>query len=169
VSAVAGDLALDTARLVAIGASAEHVDALQACLAAAPRYFRITERRAPAPDEAARLLADVEADPQRRLWAFAARGGGEVVALLDLHLDYPEPGTAHVGLLLVREALQGRGLGREIVERLEAALAARGFAALRLSVVDEDAGARAFWERLGFPVAGRPGGGVTVFEKPLGR
>jgi ribosomal protein S18 acetylase RimI-like enzyme len=76
--------------------------------------------------------------------------------------------VVHVGLLLFREACQGLGYGRETVGALEHAVAARGFTALRASVGDENTGAAAFWERMGFEPAGRLPGDVTVWEKKLG-
>jgi RimJ/RimL family protein N-acetyltransferase len=156
-----------TARLTVVEATRAGLEALQACLDGCPDYFERTEGAAPGRDAAALLLDEAEADPMRRLYLFSLRRGGVPAALLDLWLDQPEPGTAHVGLLLVREALQGQGLGGEAVAALEAALGAAGCQALRLSVTDENRQAEGFWERLGFAAVGRLDGGVTVFEKPL--
>ncbi len=160
-------LALDGPRLRALPAAAAHARHLQACLDGAPAYFLATEGALPGPDAAARLLSDAEADPQRRLFLLAPRAGGAPVGLLDLQLEYPEPDTAQVVLLLFRERCQGLGYGRETTAALEAALAGRGVRALRLSVVDENAGAHAFWERVGFAAVGRLERGVTVYEKVL--
>ena len=142
--------------------------ALQACLDGCPDYFSRTEGAAAGSDAAARLLDEAEVDPLRRLYLFRLRRGGAPAALLDLWLHHPEPGTAHLGLLLVREALQGQGLGREAVAALEAALATAGCHTLRLSVTDENHEVEGFWAQLGFASVGRLDGGVTVYEKPLG-
>jgi ribosomal protein S18 acetylase RimI-like enzyme len=141
---------------------------LQACLDAAPDYFTLTEGAPAAPDAAGRLIDEAEADPLRRVLLLAAPDAGGPVGLVDLWLDQPEPGTAHVGLLLVRERLRGRGYGAEATAALERTLAQAGFQVLRLSVGDENPGARLFWERVGFAEVGRLEGGVTVFEKLLG-
>jgi ribosomal protein S18 acetylase RimI-like enzyme len=141
--------------------------ALQACLDGSPGYFERAEGAPAGADAAARLLDEAEADPLRRLYLFTLRTGSLPAALLDLWLDQPEPGTAHLGLLLVREALQGRGLGREAMAALEAALAAAGSGLLRLSVADENREVEGFWERLGYAAVGRLEGGVTVYEKVL--
>jgi RimJ/RimL family protein N-acetyltransferase len=154
-------------RLAGLEAERADQDRLQACLEAAPGYFLLTEGAPPAPDAAARLLDESELDPLRRVLLLASRRGGEPVGLVDLWLDQPEPGTAHLGLLLVRERLQGQGYGAEATTALERSLAQAGYSLLRLSVGDENPGARAFWERLGFAEVGRLGGGVSVFEKPL--
>ena len=160
-------LVLDGPRLVAIPASAALAPQIQACLEGAPDYFARTEGRPPRRDEAAELVADADADPQRLVHALVPRVDGPAVGVLDLHLDYPEPGTVHVGLLLFREACQGLGYGKETVAAIEAALMRAGYRALRCSVVDENVEAKQFWERLGFAVVGRLEGGVTVYEKPL--
>ncbi|GAA1059348.1 N-acetyltransferase [Agromyces bracchium] len=59
--------------------------------------------------------------------------------------DYP----AHLHIDLLPE-LQGRGLGRRLIDRLRAALAERGVPALHLGIDAANVGARAFYERLGF-------------------
>ena len=156
-----------TPRLAVAEATRALAAALQACLAGCPDYFERAEG-SPADDEAAdRLLDEAEADPRRRLYLFSLKRGGAPAALLDLWLDQPEPGTVHLGLLLVREGLQGQGLGREVMAALEPALVAAGCDLLRLSVADENREVEGFWGELGFAPVGRLEGGVTVHEKPL--
>jgi RimJ/RimL family protein N-acetyltransferase len=162
-----GDPSFDGPRLRSIPAGSEHGPVVQACLDSAPGYYQRTEGRPAAPSAAADLLADAEADPARRVYLLEPRAGGPAVGVLDLHFDYPEPGTAHIGLLLLRESCQGMGYGREIATALEAALARAGYRALRLSVTDENRDAHAFWSRVGFAEVGRLDRGVTVYEKPL--
>jgi ribosomal protein S18 acetylase RimI-like enzyme len=159
---------LDAPRLAIRPAGRADAAALQACLDGIPDHFERTEGAPAAPDAALRLLDEAEADPLRRLWLLALHRGGAPVGLIDLWLDQPEPGTAHLGLLAVREPFQGLGYGAEATAALERALAVAGFGLLRLSVGDESPGALAFWERLGFAAVGRLGGGVTVLEKPVG-
>lgn len=154
-------------RLAGVEASRADEARLQGCLEAAPGYFVLTDGAPPAPDAAARLLDEAEADPDRRVFLLQAAADGAPVGVLDLWLDQPEPGTAHVGLLLVSERRQGQGLGAEAAGALERALLGAGFDLVRLSVGDENPGAHAFWARLGFAPVGRLQGGVTVYEKPL--
>jgi GNAT superfamily N-acetyltransferase len=156
-----------TPRLDVFEATRASAPELQACLDGCPGYFERSGGAPAAAAEADHLLDEAEADPQRRLYLFTLKRGGVAAALLDLCLDQPGPGTAHLGLLLVREALQGQGLGREAMAALEAALAAAGYDTLRLSVTDENREVDGFWEELGFVPVGRLEGGVTVHEKPL--
>jgi ribosomal protein S18 acetylase RimI-like enzyme len=161
------DLSFDGPRLLAVRASGAHASQIQACFEGAPDYFARTEGKEPGADAAIQLLADAEVDEQRRVYALVPRAGGPAVGVLDLMLDYPEPQVAHVVLLLFREACQGLGYGKETIAAVEGALQARGYRAVRLSVVDENTEARAFWERVGYGLAGRLDRGVTVYEKPL--
>lgn len=161
------DLLFRAPRLRAIPATGAQAAGIQSCFDATPDYFVRTSGRPPGPDDAVRLLADAEADPDRRVFLLVPRSGGPALGVLDLHLDYPEPRAAHIGLLLVRQPCQGMGFGKETAAALEGALRRRGYRTLRLSVGDENPGARAFWERLGFAEAGRLDRGITVYEKPL--
>jgi len=160
-------LPLDGPRLLALPATGAHAPHIQSCFDGAPDYFVRTEGAPPGSDAALRLLAEAEVDEQRQVFLLAPRAGGQPAGVLDLLLDYPEPETAQIVLLLFRESCQGLGYGRETTAALEVALAGRGFRALRLSVVDENTGAQAFWERLGFAAVGRLDRGVTVYEKAL--
>ncbi len=156
-----------TPRLLARQASPDDVPALQDVLAAAPTYHELTDG-APAGDgAAAELLADADADGDRRLLVLWPASGGAAAGLIDVQLHWPEPGAAHVRLLLLRESLHGRGLGREAAAGLEQALRQEGFLALRLSVTGENDGARAFWERIGFAPVERLRAGDTLHEKLL--
>ncbi len=159
---------LDGPRLRAVPADRSHVAELQACLEGAPDYYDRTEGGPPAPDAAERLVAEAEADDTRHVYCLVPHRGGAAVGVLDLILHHPEPATAHVALLLFRESCQGLGYGKETVAALEHALARAGFTTLRCSVGDENPGALAFWERLGFAEVGRLERGVTVLERRIG-
>ena len=67
---------------------------------------------------------------------------------------------AHLHIDLLPEA-QGSGLGRRLIETERAALAARCVPAVHLTMVDENRGARAFYDRLGFRVLSS-GDGLTT-------
>jgi ribosomal protein S18 acetylase RimI-like enzyme len=160
--------AVEGPRLRAVPATAADGPALQACLEGAPDYFERTEGGPPARDAAARLLEDAEADELRRVFSLAPVRGGAPLGVLDVHLHHPEPGVAHVGLLLFRESCQGLGYGAEIMAALENALVRAGFASVRCAVGDENPGAQAFWGRIGYGEIGRLDRGVTLYEKRLG-
>jgi ribosomal protein S18 acetylase RimI-like enzyme len=142
-------------------------EAVQAVLDGAPAYHALVDGAPAPPGAGADLLADADADADRRLLLLWPEKGDAAVGLIDVQLHWPEPGAAHVRLLLLREAQHGRGLGREATRGLEEALREDGFQALRLSVTGENAGARAFWERIGFAPVERLAAGDTLHEKIL--
>ncbi|MHC2999598.1 GNAT family N-acetyltransferase [Microbacterium sp. HJ5] len=74
------------------------------------------------------------------LYAYARRGGGE---------PYGDEYPAHLHIDLLPEA-QGRGLGRELIATLIDALRARGVTGLHLVASSDNAGAVAFYPRVGF-------------------
>jgi ribosomal protein S18 acetylase RimI-like enzyme len=152
---------------VARPASEEDLPALQDVLAGAPAYHELVDGAPAGPTAGADLHADAEADPDRRLLLLWPASGGAAVGVVDVQLHWPEPGAAHVRLLLLRESLHGRGLGREAAGALEEALRSEGFRALRLSVTGDNGGARAFWERLGFAPVEWLRAGDTLHEKLL--
>ncbi|HET7825084.1 MAG TPA: GNAT family N-acetyltransferase [Anaeromyxobacter sp.] len=159
---------LEGPRIRAVPATREHIRQLQACCEGAPDYFARTEGAPAGPDHAERLLADAEGDDLRRIYALVPLAGGPAVGVLDVYLHHPDPGVAHIALLLFREACQGLGYGKETTAALEQALARAGYDTLRLSVGDENPEAKAFWQRLGFAEVGRLDRGVTVYEKRIG-
>jgi ribosomal protein S18 acetylase RimI-like enzyme len=159
---------LEGPRIRAVPATREHVRQLQACVEGAPDYFARTEGAPAGPDHAERLLADAEGDDLRRIYALVPLAGGPAVGVLDLYLHHPDPGVAHIALLLFREACQGLGYGKETTAALEQVLARAGYDTLRLSVGDENPEAKAFWQRIGFAEVGRLDRGVTVYEKRIG-
>jgi ribosomal protein S18 acetylase RimI-like enzyme len=70
--------------------------------------------------------------------------------LIDVVLDYPEPGIWYIGLLLVHPEHRRTGLGRLVVEGLAQHAAGQGAQRLRLGVVEANTAALAFWTALGF-------------------
>ncbi len=160
--------AIEGPRVRAVPAGREHVAQIQACLEGAPDYFGRTEGGPPPPDAAERLVADAQGDELRRVFALVPAVGGPAVGVLDVYLHHPEPGVAHVALLLFRESCQGLGYGKETTAALEDALGSAGFASVRASVGDENPEALAFWERIGFAPVGRLDRGVSILEKRIG-
>ncbi len=157
-----------TRRLEARPVADHDAPELQRVLAAAPAYHELTDGEPARPGAALALLSDALADADRRLFLLWPAAGGAAAGVVDVQLHWPDPGAAHVRLLLLREDLQGRGLGREAALGLEEALRREGFLALRLSVTGENAAARAFWERVGYGAVEELPAGDTLHEKVLG-
>jgi N-acetylglutamate synthase-like GNAT family acetyltransferase len=83
---------------------------------------------------------------------------GRVVGLARLHvsssLEYDRP-AAQLAALVVAEAHRGQGIGRALVEAMEAAARARGCGTFFLTTAEGRADAHAFYERIGLEHTGR--------------
>jgi GNAT superfamily N-acetyltransferase len=83
---------------------------------------------------------------------------GRVVGLARLHvsssLEYDTP-AAQLAALVVAEAHRGQGIGRALVEAMEAEARARGCGAFFLTTAERRADAHAFYERIGLEHTGR--------------
>lgn len=91
--------------------------------------------------------------------------GDALLALLDLILDYPAKGTAHIGLFMLHPREQGRGLGSELFREIAAYLQSLGYAAIRIGVDFGNPQSLAFWEKQGFRAVSK--GDYLVMELAL--
>jgi GNAT superfamily N-acetyltransferase len=132
---------------------------------------RIRDARVDDAEDVARLLgqlgyptnASAVESRLERLWivgdrVIVAELEGAVVGLGHLQvapaLERDRP-AAKIGALVVDEAHRGRGVGRALVEELEAEARARGCGLLFLTTAERRAEAHAFYERVGLAQTGR--------------
>jgi GNAT superfamily N-acetyltransferase len=87
-----------------------------------------------------------------------AEVGGRVVGVASLHVSpsLEDDGPAgKLAALVVDEAHRGSGIGRALVDAMEAEARARGCAVFFLTTAERRADAHAFYERLGLEYTGR--------------
>lgn len=77
-----------------------------------------------------------------------------LTAIMDLIASYPDEETAFLGLFMMNQKFQGRGIGSRIVLEAEAYLKQAGFASVRLGYVKGNAQSRGFWLKNGFEPTG---------------
>lgn len=100
--------------------------------------------------------SDVAAGQQRQLLATGWGGPGA---------DSPEGFPAHLHIDLL-PAAQGRGAGRALIERLCDLLAERGAPGVHAIAGTANAGALAFYPRVGFEALAAEGGGQVFLRRP---
>ena len=129
-----------------------HRAALQALLERGADYARLVDGQDPGPDAARELFADGPPGypPEAKFVIGLLDPSGALIAVLEGMRDYPDPGTWWIGLMLLDPAWRGRGLGARLYRAFEAYAGEQGATALGLGVVEANAGARRFWERVGF-------------------
>lgn len=155
--------------------------ALQAVLEGAPTYYRrISGRDAPAnaADEVIDSLPPGYTRENNWVGGIYLAETEELIGCIDLVRGYPVPETAMVGLLLLAERWQGRGLGEAAYLELERRVREwPEIRRMRISVLSTNAEVVPFWARLGFLPTGEQkpyeNSGVVsvniVFEKALSR
>jgi len=157
------------------GAPAE-MAALQCVLEAAPAYFCCVNGTEPGGAEAQSTftaLPEGKSYDDKFVWGLYS--GGAMIGCADVIRGYPSRERAIIGLLLLAEAWQRRGLGRAFAALLEQKIASwPEIKRLRIGVVASNEGALAFWRKLGYSETGevRPAHSgfvreVIVLEKPL--
>lgn len=129
-----------------------------------PTYFHLIGMEVPTLSDVERELGVLEQDPRRRVSLLEHEG--EVVGYLDYKLPYPEEGAATISLLLIREDLQGQGLGARVLSELESQI--KGQVGRLFAVVyGDNPVARRFWLRQGFAHLRDGGPSLSWYVKEL--
>ena len=140
-----------------------HSAALQAVYAATPDYWGLYNLPGCPPDQAARDLAAVAAEaPGRAMLGILQPAlpsqpdaGAEMIGVLDFRLHWPTDGAAYIGMLMVAEPYQRRGIGRQAWQLLRHWLANTAqMAKVRLGVEQFNHTGLKFWASLGFALTG---------------
>ncbi len=153
------------------------VAAIQSVLASAPGYFEAIQGVPPGPTEGVSLFTDL---PPGRSYAdkfvYGLCAGDALVGCADVVRGWNAPDKAVIGLLLLAETWQGRGLGRAFAALVEQAIGGwREIATVRVGVVAANTRALGFWRRLGYRETGERkhnpafAAEIVVLEKPLRR
>jgi RimJ/RimL family protein N-acetyltransferase len=149
--------------------------ALQCVLEAAPDYFLQVTGAPPGEAEAQSTFTALppgKSYQDKFVWGLYE--GEAMIGCADVIRGYPVREKALIGLLLLAQPWQHRGLGRAFAALVERVIAAwPEVARLRTGVVASNEGALAFWRKLGYRETGEVKANpefvseVVVLEKPL--
>ena len=166
-----------TDRLAVRPLAPDDLDAVLSVYTSNPAYLELTEGSA---GEAGhydrgmleRDLAMAELAPERTLAGIWLEG--ELVGVIDWLLENPNDGRPWLGLIMVRENMQRRGIAREAVTGLLSHLARQGVSVLRAAVIEGNVAGLANMRSLGFgeveQTTVRIAAGerrLTIFERAL--
>jgi RimJ/RimL family protein N-acetyltransferase len=140
-----------------------HMAALQTVYEAAPSYWALYGLLACPPTQAEHDLQAAGATPGRSIMGMVRRtaekkvqGLGELVGLVDFRLHWPGQHVVYIGMVLVVEALQRQGIGRQSWHLLEPWLSQTAkMHKARVGVEQFNPGALKFFEHLGFHLTGQ--------------
>ena len=159
-----------------ISADPVEIRALQRVLEATPRYFEITTGRPPGPAEAhTTFVALPRGKSPEEKYLYGLYRDGRMIGCVDVIRGYPVREKAVIGLALIEESMQRRGIGREMVRLTEREIAGwQEITTLRIGVLPGNADAMAFWRRMGFAETGEIKSAgpsfvsdVVILERPL--
>ena len=100
------------------------------------------------------IREDMEALPEGKTYAdklyLGFFDGSQLVAVMDLITNYPEAGTAFIGLFMMASQYQGRGFGSRIIGDCVSCLQKEGFRYIQLGTDKGNPQSNGFWEKNGF-------------------
>lgn len=117
-----------------------------------PSYFLQVEGCLPtlATVNDAVLCAPAKTTSAYRKEFLVIRDAGQPIGTVELHVNHPEPSIAYIGLLLLREDLHRKGIGRSCYLAVEKYVSDHyGAKVIRLGVSDDN-DVSGFWSKLGF-------------------
>ena len=162
-------------RLQAGMVSEAEMAALTGVVLGAPAYSLLVEGRLPVAAEVPAMLT--ERPPASALddkYVFGIYEGERMIGCADVLKGWKHEGQSMLGLLLLTDAAQGRGLGRRAYLQIERMVAGwPGMRSLRIGVNEANTGALAFWRKMGFAENGERHllaqtiGGTLIMEKVL--
>lgn len=112
-------------------------------------YFLMTSGEMPV--DCDELFEDLPPDtaPEAKE-VFGIIEGERLIGVVDFVSGFPDSDTAIIGFLLIDPAYRGRGVGREVVERLADKATGKGLNRLRVAVIEANEAADHFWRKQGF-------------------
>ncbi|ALO66143.1 N-acetyltransferase [Arthrobacter alpinus] len=131
--------------------------ALQRLMLSNAGYTRRVEGGALGADAAREVLSTLPPGAgANQKWGLGVWEGDLLVAFADVIVGWPDPATAHIGLLMTDGAREGQGLGRTLHTALvEGLIDLRTVTVMRLSIVDTNASvAEPFWKKIGYIATG---------------
>lgn len=129
----------------------DQLPALQALCEACSDYFELMTGAPASPTEAHALMHVVpETAKASDKQVIGVHQGRDLIGALDLYRNYPRPGLAWMGILLLHPKLRGHGHGAAMIRWMIEWARQQGCVRLRLGVADDNARAREVLGRHGF-------------------
>lgn len=120
-----------------------------------------------------RILEDMEALPPNKEYKDKFYVGffekNQLVAVMDLILNYPQDKVAFIGWFIMNTKYQGQGIGTQIISDCSSYLSELGFQKIRLAVDKGNLQSEAFWTKNHFVKTGEEIPNETSAYLPMER
>lgn len=80
---------------------------------------------------------------------------GDFIGIVEIARNFPLNHTWHIGLLMLHSSRRHKGIGRDVLQKIEEKARLAGASHLRIAVIEENAEALSFWAALGFAEVNR--------------
>lgn len=134
----------------------ESIAGVQAVIEAAPEYSLLTAGAEPQPCAAASIFEALP--PGKRIedkHVLTICLHEKPIGVVDLIRGFPSPGIATLGLLLLADRHQGKGLGESAYKLVEQLVRTwPEVRIVRIGVVETNAKVLPYWQRMGFRITG---------------
>ena len=138
-----------------------------------PMYYEYC----PPPVSEESILSDMVALPEGKTpedkYYIGYYDDGELIAVMDLILHFPEQHVAWIGFFMTKSRIQHQGIGRFIIEELCSHLTMDGIREVRLAYMRDTPQCHGFWQKAGFKIVSEgedtAGRGIYIASTYLSR
>ena len=104
------------------------------------------------------IICDMKALPPRTTYDDKFYIGfwkaGKLIAIMDLIFHYPDKDTAFIGLFMMEQSEQGKGVGSALIGECFRFIQKQGYLSIRLAFAKGNPQSEAFWMKNGFEKTG---------------
>jgi RimJ/RimL family protein N-acetyltransferase len=128
-------------------------DALQKLCEQCSDYFELMQGYRAGSSESESLFRSLPEGKEyadKYLIGIFSRFTGRLIGVIDLIRDFPASGEWMLGLVLLNPESRSLGIGGQICQRLTYWCQSNGATSIRIGVVEDNAAALRFWQKMGF-------------------
>lgn len=139
-----------------LGYNSENHKLVQVILNASPNYSIIISGQLPSDEAGKEVFEEIPPNiSYDQKIVLGVKDNNSYIGVIDYLVNYPKSGFIYLGLLLLKEEVQSKGLGVKCYLELEQDFRKiDGISKIRLSVVEENLKAIRFWKKVGFQLTG---------------
>jgi ribosomal protein S18 acetylase RimI-like enzyme len=147
---------MNSLKLIKLTKTSENIELVQKIFESAPEYFLNVSGDVAVPTDSEdafnALPPNFEIDKKHVLGIYFEE---KLIGVIDCLIGYPASDKAYIGLLILNESYQNKGLGKITYNELEKYLHSYlTLTSIRLSVVESNETVLNYWEKMGFSLTG---------------
>lgn len=134
----------------------KQIDEIQKLFEQTPQYFILTKGHSPQGNEAKQMLEEKPFGYSKLAKSMGIYLQDKLIGYIDLVKAFPHPDSVTIGLLMISEPNQGKGLGRQSYYLLENLIKSwKKFNTVRIGILEVNSQVIPYWEKLNFQDTGK--------------